>query len=317
MWPPFVSAPMAGYTDSVFREILREFGCPLCYTEMVSAMGMMQGGENSRALLYHLPQDRPLALQLFGKDPQVLAQAYLKVGAGAFDVINVNCGCPAKKVTSTGAGGALLRDPRKMADIVRALKDVSDLPVTVKMRLGWADPKEALDIAFALHEAGADGLVIHGRTVNQGYAGTACWDSIYSVAERVPIPVIGNGDICSPEQGFERMKAGNLGGVMVGRALLGNPFFFSQLRDLLEGRSAVVPGPEDRILWAIRHLDRAVLRYGRRQGVLTMRKHLAFYVKGLRGASSLRVRINSESCPEGVRAILKGALNDYDGAAMI
>lgn len=302
---------MAGYTGDVYREILREFGCPFCYTDMVSAMGILQGGRDSEDILVHLPQDRPLALQVFGKDPDAVARAVLKIDTGSFDAIDLNCGCPARKVTSTGSGGALLKDPARAADIVTALKNVCDLPVTAKIRLGWDDPDAAPDIATRLYEAGLDMLVVHGRTVSQGFAGEACWDRIYAAAESVPIPVVGNGDVDSPEGAFRQMESRPLSGVMVGRALLGNPFFFRQCRDLMEGRKVSSPGPAERVAAAMDHFNRAIERHGPRRGLLEMRKHLAFYVRGLRGASRLREAINRETTPQGVLAILDDVRSEY------
>lgn len=310
IWPPIIQAPMAGYTGSVFREIQRENGCAYCYTEMVSAKGLIFGGDDSEEILFHTPGDRPLAVQLFGEDPESVAKAARKVldpSYGGFEAIDLNMGCPARKVTSPGSGGGLLKDLPRAIDMVRAVKEASGVPVTVKTRLGWDRSQDPCEIASALAEAGADMLVIHGRTVSQGFSGSADWDSIYRVAECVSIPVVGNGDITSAEEAVSKANSGRLAGVMVGRAILGNPFFFAQCLDLLRGQEKREYSTAEKMAVAIDHFRRAIERRGPRRGLLEMRKQLAFYLRGVKGASKLRDRINHESNPEGVIRILEEA----------
>ncbi|QUL97762.1 MAG: tRNA dihydrouridine synthase DusB [Candidatus Fermentithermobacillus carboniphilus] len=313
IWPPFVSAPMAGYTDGVFREILREFGCPYCCTEMVSAKGFLLGGDNTLEILEHSPSDRPLAVQLFGEDPEIIARAAAKIQEleYKFDVIDVNMGCPARKITSQGAGGALLKDIPRAQAIVRALKGVSALPVSAKIRLGWDDPGRAVEFAEALYDAGLDLLVVHGRTVSQGYSGRSDWDTISEIARNLPIPVIGNGDVLSPEEALFRLKSSGCSGIMIGRGLLGNPFFFTGLTRFLEsGERPPAPSFDEKMSVAAEHFRRAIKRYGERRGLLEMRKHLAFYFKGFRGASRLRELVNREDSPERVLEILEKGWRD-------
>lgn len=303
-----MSAPVAGYTGGVYREILREHGCPYCYTEMVSAKGLLLGGDNSEEILEHTPEDRPLAVQLFGHDPEDMARAALKVQEPSmgFDVIDVNAGCPARKITSQGSGGSLVKDLRRAREIVSAVKSVSRLPVTVKTRLGWDDKRNAVEIAAALAEERPDMLVIHGRTVTQGYSGMADWDAIHLIAREVPVPVVGNGDVSSPSQALARLREGRVAGVMVGRAILGNPCFFDSLLALAQDGEVAALTTERKMSLAAEHFRRSVERYGPTRGVLEMRKHLAFYFRGVRGASRLRELIMKEKSPLRVLEILEG-----------
>jgi len=317
IWPPIMSAPMAGYTDSVFREILREYGCPYCYTEMVSGKGLLLGEENTRELLEHGERDSPLALQLFGEDPDTLALAILKLKrlAFKFEAIDINMGCPARKITSQGAGGALLKDIGRASSIVQACKEVSPVPITAKIRLGWDDPSQCLEISQALASAGLDMITVHGRTVAQGFSGQSDWDWISRVARETSIPVVGNGDIGSPAQALFRLETSGVSGVMIGRGLLGNPFFFREVLEAcgrvdigeagIKGQGLRGPSPSEKMRVARTHFERAILRYGQKKGLLEMRKHLSFYVRGLRGAPRLRQLINRETSPEKVVELLE------------
>lgn len=310
IWPPIIQAPMAGYTGSVFRQIQRESGCAYCYTEMVSSKGLIFGGDDSEEILSHTPGDRPLAVQLFGEDPSFMAKAARKVQDptyGGFEAIDLNMGCPARKVTSPGSGGGLLRDLSRAVEMVRAVKEAASVPVTVKTRLGWDRSEDPCKIASALAEAGADMLVIHGRTVSQGFSGSADWDAILDVAQSVSIPVVGNGDITSAEEAVSKANLGKLAGVMVGRAILGNPFFFRQCLDILEGKDKREYSTREKMAVAVDHFQRALKARGNRRGLLEMRKQLAFYLRGVKGASKYRDRINNEPSPEGVLRILEEA----------
>ncbi len=314
IWPPFVAAPIAGYTHSVYREILREFGCPYCYTEMVSAKGLALGGEATTALLEHSEHDRPLAVQLFGSDPGDMLKAVQKIhesGIG-FDAVDINMGCPAKKITSQGAGGGLLKDISRAAAIVQAVKSATGLPVSVKIRTGWSDSDNAVEIALRLEAAGADMLAVHGRTVAQGYGGEADWDVISRIAESLSIPVVGNGDVVSPWQGLKRLRESGCSGIMIGRGILGHPFFFRNLHEVLQGVEPKLPDCGERFDVAIDHLERAAHRYGERRAMLELKKHLAFYFKGIKGASKLRVAMNSASSWAELVSAVRHASSWYD-----
>lgn len=297
---------MAGYTGGVYREILREHGCPYCVTEMVSAKGLMLGGDNSDEILRHTREDRPLAVQLFGYDPEDIARATRKVQEEdwGFDCVDINLGCPAKKVTSQGSGGALLKDLSRAVAIVAAAKSASKLPVTAKARIGWDSGAYVEDMAAALAAAGLDMLVVHGRTVEQGYSGRADWGAIERAARAVSIPVVGNGDVSSAAVALERVESGVVAGVMIGRAMLGNPVLFEDVGRLLSGQKPKPYTPERKMTLAAEHFRRSVERYGEVRGVLDMRKQLSFYFRGIEGAARLREKLMAERAPDAIRRLL-------------
>lgn len=307
IWPPVMSAPMAGYTGGVYREILREHGCPYCYTEMVSAKGLLHGGDESAEILSHGDEDRPLAVQIFGCEAESMAKAaeMLSQPDRGFAAVDINMGCPARKITSQGSGGALLRDVSLACDVVGAVKDRSKVPVTVKMRLGWDDSSGAVRFARAIAASGAQMIVVHGRTVSQGYSGKADWRTVEEIAWEVPVPVVGNGDILTPKQALERLERGKYAGVMVGRAILGNPVFFERLMALLRGEPPEEHTLEKKMHLAKEHFQRSLERYGERRGLLEMRKQLAFYFRGMRRAARLRESVVREKSPDAVVRLLE------------
>ncbi|HHY75349.1 MAG TPA: tRNA dihydrouridine synthase DusB [Firmicutes bacterium] len=313
IWPPVMSAPMAGYTGGVYREILREHGCPYSVTEMVSAKGLLFGGDESEEILVHTSQDRPLAVQIFGYEPESMAAAaeMLSRPENGFDVIDINMGCPARKITSQGSGGALLKDVARAAEIVSAVKEASRLPVTVKMRLGWDDPSGAQAFAGEIASAGASLIVVHGRTVSQGYSGKADWNMIEEIAKAVPVPVVGNGDVTSPLEALNILEKGPCAGVMVGRAILGNPVFFEELLALIKGEAPREYSPERKMRLAKEHFVRSIERYGEKKGLLEMRKQLVYYFRGMKGAARLRELVLRERTPEGVVKLLEEGWRAY------
>jgi len=313
IWPPVLSAPMAGYTGGVYREILREHGCPYCYTEMVSAKGLLHGGDDSEEILLHADDDRPLAVQIFGYEPESMAEAaaMLSRPERGFQAIDINMGCPARKITSQGSGGALLKDVSLAGDIVRAVRDSSRVPVTVKMRLGWEDSSGAVRFAQRIAASGAHMIVVHGRTVSQGYSGKADWKAIEGIASEVPAPVVGNGVILSAREALERLERGPCAGVMVGRAILGNPVFFEDLTALLRGEQPEEYTPQTKMRLAKEHFERSIERYGERRGLLEMRKQLVHYFRGMRGAARLRETVLREKSPEAVVRFLEEGWRAY------
>ncbi len=307
IWPPIIQAPVAGYTGSVYRQILREHGCPYCYTEMISSKGLVLGGDNSKKLLVHPVEDKPLAVQIFGNEPFFMEAAVKMLQqfvAGRFEAIDINMGCPARKIAGAGSGGGLLANLSLAEEIIRAVKGVSRVPVTVKTRLGWDGTQDPCKIASRIEAAGADMLVIHGRTVHQGYSGKADWDALLKVAQSVSIPVVGNGDIAGAREAVSKASSKGIAGVMVGRAALGNPFLFSQCLAFAGGETPAAVTTKGKMEVAKDHFSRTLKAFGERQGLLEMRKHLAFYLRGIKGASALRDRINKESSPQGVIGIL-------------
>jgi tRNA-dihydrouridine synthase B len=308
VWPPVILAPLAGYTDRVFREVIRELGCPFAYTEMVSAKGLILGGDNSREILERSESDSPLAVQIFGEEPETMAEAVKIIQSlkPLPQAIDINMGCPARKITSQGAGSALLKDIPRALSIVKAVKAVSLLPVTVKIRIGWDKPLDVPSLVVDLAEAGASMVAIHGRTASQGYSGKVYWSLIQEATRVSPVPVIGNGDVVSSHSVIRILELGIANGVMIGRGALSNPFIFVECERMLSNPSGTMTTTdEDRMKIAVKHFRRSLAKYGEKHGLLQMRKSLAYYVKGLRNAATLRRLINKETSPEKVLELLE------------
>ena len=283
-------APMAGITNLSFRVLAREFGSSLCFTEMISANGLARKTGRSYTYLESSPDDRPLGVQIFGADPDVLGEAATIVTETGADLVDINAGCPVKKVLKTGAGAALMRDSSHFAAVMRSVRKATHLPLSVKIRSGWADNEiNASEIAVIAEGCGADALILHPRTVKQGFSGTADWHLIRIVKKRASIPIIGSGDIRKPEDACTMMEETGCDGVMVGRGALGNPWIFSEINTLLSDKTFLSsPSPMEREEVIRRHLKMNIRLYGESMGVKSFRKHLLWYTKGLRGGNSFR-----------------------------
>jgi len=290
-----VLAPMAGVTDAPFRLLCAEQGAALTVTEMISAKGVLCAPPGNRALrdlLYTLPGSGPTALQLFGSEPDVMAQAALRLLEGSsFCLIDLNMGCPAPKIVREGAGSALMREPGLAARIVEAVVRVSPVPVTVKMRLGWdAASRNGLTFALAMEEAGAAAVTVHGRTRDQFYAGEADWQAIAEIKAALRIPVLGNGDLATAQAVKERVAHAT--GVMIGRGAMGNPWIFAEVNRALRGLPPIQVSWTERAATAARHLQMMVEWKGERVAIPEMRKHMGWYTKGLPGAAKIRAAVN-------------------------
>lgn len=288
------AAPMAGVTDKAFRLLLRKMGCGLIVTEMASAKALQYSNRETYGILDLTGEDGPIAVQLFGSDPWVMAQgAQIAVEAGAA-IVDINMGCPTPKIVKNGEGSALMKDTPLAARITGAVVRAVDVPVTVKMRKGWDENSvNAVELALAVEAAGAAAVAVHGRTRNQFYSGSADWDIIAQVKAALKIPVVGNGDIRSPEDAGRMLETTGCDAVMIGRACMGNPWIFSRtIAYLEEGRLVPEPVWQDRIEMALKHLRLAVAFKGEKTALLEMRKHLAWYTKGFRGAARIRETIN-------------------------
>jgi tRNA-dihydrouridine synthase B len=291
---PLVLAPMAGVTDFPFRVICKELGAGLVFSEMVSVEALIREHKRTHSMLHTDPAERPVVFQIFGSKPASMAEAAHIVSQGETDFIDINMGCPVPKILKSGAGSALLRDIGLAKEIMLAVVGATKVPVTVKIRLGW-DAKNivAVDLAQAAESAGIAAVTVHGRTKAQGFSGHADWSMIKIVKKSVTIPVIGNGDVRTALDAKRMMDETGCDGVMIGRAIQGNPWIFREAKQYLE--SGVVPSPpsyEERQTIMLRHLHDMVNVLGENIGVREMRKHLCWYTKGLHGGAEFRERVN-------------------------
>lgn len=283
-------APMAGVTDFPFRLLCREMGCALAFTEMVSAKGMLlapPGNRAARELLLTSPQEGPVALQLFGREPQTVAEAARRLaGDGRFCLVDLNMGCPAPKIACSGEGSGLLREPDLAVRVAEAVVRASPVPVTVKLRTGWdGDSLVYEELGRRLQDAGVSALTLHARTRRQFYAGRADWDAIARLKRAVSIPVIGNGDVTCLQDARRMMEQTGCDAAMIGRAAMGNPWVFA-------GRD---PSPRERVEGALRHARMLMAFKGEAVAMREMRGHVACYVRGLHGAARIRERTNAAS----------------------
>lgn len=290
-------APMAGVTDMPFRVICSEMGCGLVYSEMVSAKGLMYGSKNTEKLLSVDKRERPIAVQLFGSSPEILGKMAKSLEDAPIDIIDVNMGCPAPKIVKNGEGSALMKTPALVGEIVRSVVESQKKPVTVKFRKGFDDGSiNAVEIAEIAEANGASAVAVHGRTREQYYSGKADWDIIKEVKKSVSIPVIGNGDVFSPQDAENLFDYTGCDAVMIGRGAQGNPWIFRRITKYLE-TGEILPPPDagERMEVALRHLKMLVDFKGEYIGVREMRRHLSDYTKGMTGAAQMRGKINSAS----------------------
>ena len=300
---PFAIAPMAGMTDTAFRRLVkRHGGCGLVVTEMVSSEGLIRGIDRTLEYAEYTHEERPISIQIFGGDPEKMAAAAQIVEGMGADIVDVNMGCPVPKIAKHNAGCSLMREPEHAASVIAAMTKAVKIPVTVKMRAGWNDEeRNAPRLARMVEDAGAAAVTVHGRTAAQSYSGSADWNLVADIAERLSIPVFGSGDCVEPEHVVDRMRLG-VEGVLVGRGVLRNPWILAQAADLEAGRAPRAVSASDRGQFLLDYID-LLLRERVRDGAATishdkwvinkLRALAAYYTKGFDNGSHLRARINT------------------------
>lgn len=298
---------MAGVTDSAFRKVVKHFGCGLLCAEMVSSKALTYNNQRTKEMLAISSEERPISIQIFGCEPETMAQAAKIVEESGADILDINMGCPVPKVVKNQEGSALMKTPDLAAEIVRAVVAAVGIPVTVKMRKGWSPHQvNAAELAQLVAKAGASAVTVHGRTREQYYSGQADWSIIREVKEAISIPVIGSGDIIEPQDAQRMLEETGCDGVMIGRGALGNPWIFQRtVHYLATGELLSPPGPQERIRVALWHLKLLVETKGDYLGVREMRKHAAWYTKGLPDSAHLRQVVNQANTKEQLTKILQ------------
>lgn len=289
-----VLGPMAGVTDLPYRILCREYGADLIYTEMVSAKGIYYNNKNTESMLEVLEEERPVALQLFGSDPYIMSEIAKKIEHRNFDILDINMGCPVPKVVNNGEGSALLNNPKLIGEIVSSMSKAISKPLTVKIRKGFKqDECNVVEIAKVLEQSGAAAVAIHGRTREQYYSGKADWEAIRLAKQAVSIPVIGNGDVDSPEAAKALIDYTGCDGIMIARGVRGNPWLFGQVKEYLAtGKLLGKPEIEEVVALMKRHARLNVKYKGEFTGIREMRKHVAWYTIGYPVSAKLRNAVN-------------------------
>ena len=291
-----ILAPLAGITNLPFRLLAKEAGCGLVCSEMISANGLIRNSEKTHRMLDSLSREKPLSIQIFGSDPAIMAEAAAIVESSGADILDINLGCPVRKVLKTGSGAALMKDPELVAKLLEAVRKAIRIPLTLKIRTGW-EPSgdQAFRIARIAEDRGVNAIAIHPRTAPQGFGGKADWSIIRAIKNTVSIPVIGNGDIIHPEDAIRMKTETDCDAVMIGRAAIGNPWIFSQVLALLRGEAISPITLADRFGVMIRYLQASIQYFGEQRACAMMRSRLGWFTKGLPFSSKFRESIKQIS----------------------
>ncbi len=304
-------APMAGITNLPMRLLARECGAGLCFTEMVSVNGLVRSGRKSFELMQSTRADRPLGVQLFGDDPLALAEG-ARLAEEYGDLIDINMGCPVKKVVNCGAGSALMREPGRVKEIIGEVRKATSLPLTIKIRTGWhAEEPSFLEVARIAEAEGCDAITLHPRSQAQMFEGNADWSKIAELKRNVKIPVIGSGDLFTARHVADMLERTGCDGAMIARGALGCPWIFREALDILSGREPRPATPDERLSLALRHLELFVELAGEHIAIREMRKHLSWYSRGFEGAARFRTMVN---IIEGKEPMIQ-AVRDFFGNA--
>lgn len=303
---PTVLAPLAGITNLPLRLLAKEAGCALVYSEMVSAHGLVYGSPKTSKIMDSSPAEKPFAVQIFGADPGVMAEAAAMVAEGGADIVDINFGCAVRKILKSGSGAALMRDLTKTEAVLKAVRQVLNIPLTIKIRSGW-DPSgsQALDVAAMAQDCGVDALAVHPRFGNQGFGGQADWSIIRRIKQMLTIPVIGNGDVERAEDAIRMQTETGCDAVMVGRAAIGNPMIFTQIIALAAGQDVPAVSLEQRFDIMLRYLDASVAYLGEKQACYVMRSRLGWFSKGMRHSSKFREAIKRLSSHQEARELIR------------
>jgi tRNA-dihydrouridine synthase B len=287
---PLFLAPMAGITDKPFRSVCKEQGADVLITEMISTRGLYYSDCKTKKLLGIDDKEHPIGIQLFGNDPSFFKSAVKKIESISFDFININMGCPTPKIVKNGDGCALMRSPELAGNIIKEVSKTTLKPVSIKIRKGWDESSvNAVEFSIMAEKSGASSIILHGRTREQFYSGKADWNIIREVKQNVSIPVIGNGDIFSPKDAKTMIELTRCDGIMIGRGALGYPWIFREVKHFLKtGDLLQPPTLEERLMIMLTHLERAIDFHGERLGILEMRKHLSWYLKGLPNSAPVK-----------------------------
>ena len=317
-----ILAPMAGVTDYAFRKIARRFGASYCVSEMVSSKAIHFKDKKTAILAEIKDDDRPLGIQIFGSDPKIMAESAYLLSTATYEhrkndnvpnVIDINMGCPVKKIVSAGDGSALLTNPKLCGEITKEVVNASQVPVTVKIRAGWdKDSINCVEIAKIAEANGASAICVHGRTREQMYEPYANWDYIKAVKDAVSIPVIGNGDIFSAADAIKMLQTTGVDSLMIGRGAMGNPFIFDEIKHYLENKPYTPPTIFEKVSVAMEQVGYMIEEKGERVAICEARKHLAWYLKGERGSASTRGEINHASTLEELNEIINKYLESLE-----
>lgn len=309
-----MAAPLAGISSRPFRVLAAQAGASLTYTEMVSSEGVFRRQSKSLAMMEFRPDERPIGIQLFGSNPEVMHQAtQITVRKYQPDLVDINFGCPVRKIVEGNGGAAILKDLSRAKDIIRAtVEGAGDTPVTIKIRTGWDDGNPVFDkVGRIAEDAGAKAVTLHARSRNKGFSGTAEWTAIKWLKDSVSIPVIGNGDVKTPQDAKRMLDETGCDGVMIGRAALGDPFIFRRVNHYLAtGEDLREPTIAEKIDMARLHARLMIEEFGEKKGALMMRRYLSWYLKGFRGASELRQRLSQVHTILEVEGLLETALRN-------
>jgi len=305
-------SPMAGVTDLPFRLICKEQNCGMLYTEMINAKALCYDDANTKKMLKIEEEEHPVAVQIFGSDPEFMGRAAQIMNEYPNEILDINMGCPAPKVVKNGDGSALMKNPKLAEEVLKAVVKNSEKPVTLKIRKGWDDNSiNAVEIAKIAEASGISAVAIHGRTREQYYSGKADWDIIRQIKENINIPVIGNGDVFEVEDAIRMLDQTGCDAIMIGRGSQGNPWIFKRINHYMK-TGEILPEPtlEEKITTALKHLGLAIEEHGEYVAVREMRKHIAWYLKGLKGTAKLRDEINKIESYEEVVNRLKAYMCD-------